>query len=71
MTKPVILSPSSQRTNKRQTIVGVGSKILKLCLRIRTFVQLLEKEVLFAKFSTVILNIAMKILEVTAKFKIP
>ena len=57
MTKPVILSSDSQKTNKRQTIVGFGSKSLKFCLRIKTFVQMLEKEVLFAKFRIMILNI--------------
>ena len=61
MTKPVILSPNghnSQKTNKRQTIAGFDSKILKFCLRISIFVQMLEKEVIFAKFRTMILNIA-------------
>ena len=61
MTKPVILSPNnpnSQKINKRQTIVGFGSKILKFCLRIKIFVQIKEKEVLFVKFRTMILNIA-------------
>ena len=58
MTKPVILNPDSQKTNKRQTNVGFGSKILKFCLRIKTFLQMLEKEVFFAKFKTIILNIA-------------
>ena len=58
ITKPVILSPNSQKTNKRQTIVGFRSKILKFCLRIKTFVQMLEKEVFFVKFRTMILNIA-------------
>ena len=32
MTKPVTLSPSSQRTNKRQTIVGVVVKFLNFAL---------------------------------------
>ena len=58
MTKPVILNPNSQKTNKRQTIVGFSSKILKLCLTIKTFLQMLEKEVFLAKFRTIILNIA-------------
>ena len=58
MTKPVILSPNSQKTIKRQTIVGFGSKSLKFYFRIKTFVQMLEKEVLFAKFRMMILNIA-------------
>ena len=58
MTKPVILSPNSQITIKRQTIVGFGSKSLKFYFRIKTFVQMLEKEVLFAKFRMMILNIA-------------
>ena len=58
MTKPVMLRLSSQKINKRQTITGFGSKILKFCLRIKTSAQMLEKEVLFAKFKTVILNIA-------------
>ena len=58
MTKPVILSPTSQKTNKRQTIVGFSGKILKFCPRIKTFLQMLEKEVFFAKFRTIILNIA-------------
>ena len=43
MTKRVILSPNSpnsQKTNKRQTIVGFGSKMLKFCLRIKIFVQM-------------------------------
>ena len=39
MTKPVILSPNSQKANRRQTIVGFGSKILKLCPRIKTYVE--------------------------------
>ena len=58
VTKPVILSPDSKIANIRQTIVGFGSKVLTFCLRIKTFVQMLEKEVLFAKFRTMILNIA-------------
>ena len=58
VTKPVILSPDSKIANIRQTVVGFGSKVLKFCLRIKTFVQMLEKEVLFAKFRIMILNIA-------------
>ena len=58
MTKSVILGSNRQRTNKRQTVVGFGCKFLKFCLRIKTFVQILEKEVLFAKFRAMILNIA-------------
>ena len=57
MTKPVILIRNSQKT-KRQTIVGFSSRSLKFCLRIKIFVQMLEKEVLFAKFRMMILNIA-------------
>ena len=52
--KPVILSPNSQKTNKGQTAVG----FVKFCLRIKIFVLILEKEVLFAKFRTMTLNIA-------------
>ena len=44
MTKQVILNPKNQKTNKRQAIVGFGSKILKFCLRIKTFLQMLEKK---------------------------
>ena len=40
MTKPVIMSPNSQKANRRQTIVGFGSKILKLCPRIKTYVEM-------------------------------
>ena len=43
MTKRVILSsnsPNNRKTNKRQTIVGFGSKMLKFCLRIKIFVQM-------------------------------
>ena len=58
MTEPVMLRLSSQKTNKRQTIAGFGKKILKFSLRIKKSVPMLEKEVLFAKFKTVILNIA-------------
>ena len=50
MTKPVILNRNSEKTNNRQTIVGFSSKILKFCLRIKTFLQMLEKEV-FCKIS--------------------
>ena len=57
MAKPVILSPNSQKINKRQTIVCFGSKILKLYRRIKRLVQMLEKEFLFTKFSSMILNI--------------
>ena len=57
MTKPVIMSPKSQKTNKRQIIVAFDNKSLKVCLKIKTFVQMLEKEVLFAKFWMMILNI--------------
>ena len=57
VTKPVILIRNSQKT-KRQTIVGFSSRSLKFCLRIKIFVQMLEKEVLFAKFRMMILNIA-------------
>ena len=56
MTKP-ILNPNNQKTNKRQIIVGFGGKFLKFCLRIKTFLQMLEKEIFFAKFRTIILNI--------------
>ena len=57
MTKPIILNPNNQKTNKRQIIVGFGGKFLKFCLRIKTFLQMLEKEIFFAKFGTIILNI--------------
>ena len=40
MTKAVILRPNSQKANKRQTIAGFGSKILKLCPRIKTYVEM-------------------------------
>ena len=43
MTKQVILSsnsPNNRKTNKRQTIAGFGSKMLKFCLRIKIFVQM-------------------------------
>ena len=43
--KTVILNPKSKKINKSQTIVGFGCKILKFCLRIKTFLQMLEKEV--------------------------
>ena len=55
MTKLVILNPNSQKTNKRQPIVGFGSKISNFALG---FLQMLEKEVFFAKFRRIILNIA-------------
>ena len=42
ITKSVVLSPNNQKTNKRQTTVSFGSKFLKFCLRIKTFVQILE-----------------------------
>ena len=58
MTKPVILSPNSQKLNKRQTILGFGSKSLKFCFTIKIFVPMLEKEVLFTKFRVMRLNIA-------------
>ena len=58
MTKPVILNPTSQKTSKRQTTVSCSRKILKICRRIKIFLQILEKEVFFAKFRTIILNIA-------------
>ena len=57
MIKPIILTPNSRKTKKRQNVVGFGSKILKFCLRIQIFVQMSEKEVLFAKFVTMILNV--------------
>ena len=57
MTKPIILNPNNQKTNKKQIIVGFGGKFLKFCLRIKTFLQMLEKEIFFAKFRTIILNI--------------
>ena len=50
MTKPVVLNPNSQKTNKRQTIVGFGSKILKFYLRIKTFLQMLEKKYFLQNF---------------------
>ena len=58
MTKPVILNPNSQKANKRQNIVDSGSKIIKFCLRIKTSLQMLQKEVFFAKFRTMTLSIA-------------
>ena len=42
----------------RETVVGFGSKILQFCLKIKSFAQMLEKEVLFAKFKTIMLHIA-------------
>ena len=39
------MNPNSQKTNKGQTNADFGSKILKFCLRIKTFLQMLEKEV--------------------------
>ena len=52
------MNPNSPniKTNKRQTIVGFASKVLKLCLRIKIFVQMLEKEVFSEKFRTMTLN---------------
>ena len=58
MTKPVILNPYSQKAGKKQTTAGSGGKILKFCLRIKAFPQMLKKEVFFPKFRTMILNIA-------------
>ena len=49
ITKSVVLSPNNQKTNKRQTTVSFRSKFLKFCLRIKTFVQILEKTSFFAK----------------------
>ena len=49
MTKPVILKPTNQKINKRQTIAGFRSKILKFCPRIKTFLHMLEKDVFFCK----------------------
>ena len=52
MTKPLILIPNSQKNKetKKQIIAGFSSKSLKFCLRIKIFVQMLKKEVVFAKF---------------------
>ena len=50
MTKPVILNPNSQKVKKKQTIVGFGSKILKFYLRIKTFLQMLEKKYFLQNF---------------------
>ena len=36
-----MLIPDSQKTNKKQTIVGFESKIHKFCLRIKKFLQML------------------------------
>ena len=58
MTKPLILNPNGQKTNKRQTIVGFGRKILKICLRAKTFLQMFKKKVSFTNSRTIILNIA-------------
>ena len=44
MTKPIILNPNNQKTNKRQIIIGFSGKFLKFCLRIKTFLQMLEKK---------------------------
>ena len=62
MTKPVILSPNSQKINKRQTILGFA----RFCFTIKIFVPMLEKEVLFTKFRVMRLNIPKihKILEI-------
>ena len=57
MIKPVILNPNTQKTNKRQTIVGFGSTILKFCLRIKIFLQMLEKKSFFQNLGF-ILNLA-------------
>ena len=57
MTKPVTLNTNSQKTNKWQTIVDFGSKILKFCLKIKALLQTLEKS-LFCKIKTVIWIIA-------------
>ena len=57
MTKLAILNPNSQETNKRErTIAGFAS--FKFCLKIKTFLQIVEKEGFFAKFRITILNIA-------------
>ena len=44
MAKPVMLNPNNQKPNKRQTIVSFVSKILKFCLRVKTFLLMLEKK---------------------------
>ena len=43
---------------KRQTIVVFGSKIFRFYHRIKAFLQILVKEVFFAKFRAMMLNIA-------------
>ena len=43
MTKPVILNPKSQKADKRQTTASFDSNVLKFCLRIKAFLQMLKK----------------------------
>ena len=38
-----MLSPKSQKTNKREAIVNFDSKYLKFCFKIKTYAQMLEK----------------------------
>ena len=38
-----MLSPKSQKTNKREAIVNFDSKYLKFCFKIKTHAQMLEK----------------------------
>ena len=45
----MILSPNTKKTNRRQTTVDFGGEVIKFCFRIKIFVQILEKEVLFCK----------------------
>ena len=40
--KSIVLSPESQKTI--ETIVSFGSKILRFCLKIKTFTQMLKKK---------------------------
>ena len=40
--KSIVLSPKSQKTI--ETIVSFGSKILRFCLKIKTFTQMLKKK---------------------------
>ena len=42
--KSIVLSPKSQKTNIIETIVSFGSKILRFCLKIKTFTQMLKKK---------------------------
>ena len=50
---PIRLMVKWQKTKIRETIISIGSKILKFCIKFKKYTQMLKSEILAANFKTI------------------